>query len=493
MKPVNSGGHSAYQQQLISLLKLYYPDAHLRFGPSLWKAIDNFYNLDLSPVDTIMADRYSVFGPKPRLPSDMLRSMMVSMVMKKTSYTSWSEEMKMNHLAAILSGFHPDDTPGVGTFYDFADRLWMSGLDNLTSHAHAPKIRKVKKPRNPDDKADPVEDITVEELIKSLRESPPSADQPFARLFQIFNELFLQHSVELGLIDLEHLVLSGDGTEVETSERHRYRKLCDCDERTCSCNRYYSQPDTDCGYDSSRHKFYYGYALYMFTAADSRSDLPVFPLLNPASMHDSFGVCHAYASMMAFLKEINISEVLLDSAHDVMAIYQFCQEHSITPIIDLNERGGISFKYKDNFTIGKDGIPVCEAGLKMCRYGTEKNRMRIKFRCPNAQHPDGIHCDHKCSDSPYGRVVHLATKDNPRMFTIPPRGSKEWTNEYKKRTSSERCNKREKDDYILESGRHRSTKMWYCRLYCIMMCQHLDAWGSASSTTSLRDYLAQAS
>lgn len=40
----------------------------------------------------------------------------------------------------------------------------------------------------------------------------------------------------------------------------------------------------------------------------------------------------------------------------------------------------------------------------------------------------------------------------------------------------ERSNRHEKNDYILENGRHRSTKMWYCRLYAIMMCQHLDAW-----------------
>ncbi|HIZ43757.1 MAG TPA: hypothetical protein H9672_03405, partial [Firmicutes bacterium] len=48
--------------------------------------------------------------------------------------------------------------------------------------------------------------------------------------------------------------------------------------------------------------------------------------------------------------------------------------------------------------------------------------------------------------------------------------------EYNGRTSVERSNKREKEDYKLEDGRHRSTKMWYCRLYGIMMLQHLDAW-----------------
>lgn len=52
----------------------------------------------------------------------------------------------------------------------------------------------------------------------------------------------------------------------------------------------------------------------------------------------------------------------------------------------------------------------------------------------------------------------------------------EWKKEYDRRTSVERSNKREKVDYKLEGGRHRSTKMWYCRLYGIMMLQHLDAW-----------------
>ena len=67
-------------------------------------------------------------------------------------------------------------------------------------------------------------------------------------------------------------------------------------------------------------------------------------------------------------------------------------------------------------------------------------------------------------------------KDNPRLINFPPRDSKEWKIQYNARTSAERSNKREKIDFRLESGRHRSTKMWYCRLYHILMLQHLDAW-----------------
>ena len=81
-----------------------------------------------------------------------------------------------------------------------------------------------------------------------------------------------------------------------------------------------------------------------------------------------------------------------------------------------------------------------------------------------------------CSPAKYGRTVHIFTDDNPRLFNIPPRDSKAWEKEYNGRTSVERSNKREKEDYKLEDGRHRSTKMWYCRLYGIMMLQHLDAW-----------------
>lgn len=83
----------------------------------------------------------------------------------------------------------------------------------------------------------------------------------------------------------------------------------------------------------------------------------------------------------------------------------------------------------------------------------------------------------------YGRTVHLVLKDNPRLFNNPPRSSKEWKLEYNARTSAERSNKREKLDFKLEDGRHRSTKMWYCRLYHILMLQHLDAWDLPSEST----------
>ena len=115
----------------------------------------------------------------------------------------------------------------------------MSKPINLGGHAaYQAKMISLLKKYYPDAKAAPVEKISVEELINQLKSTPLSTDTPYASLFQIFHDIFLRHSSDLGLIDMDKLVLSGDGTEVVTSARKRYRKLCNCKGRNCSCKRF---------------------------------------------------------------------------------------------------------------------------------------------------------------------------------------------------------------------------------------------------------------
>ena len=347
-----------------------------------------------------MTDKYSKFGPAPRTPSCMQRSYLLSIDFKVTSLTEWAAQLKMNPLYAILSGFEPGNTPGVGTFYDFINRLWNSDDDHMSPHIH-PLKTKVKKPKTKGTKADPVEKVTVADLLPSLEKTDFILDeQPYSSLFKIYQKEFLEISVSTGLIRADALALAGDGTPVVTSHRERKKRICKCKDNgitDCKCDRYFSQPDCDIGWDSSRDCYYHGYDLYMLV--DSQSDLPVFPHFCYASKHDSHGFLHAL--------------------------------------------------------------------------------FRMKFKCPKISHKNGCiscTCETPCSDAKYGRTVHLVMKDTPRLFNNPPRSSKEWKLEYNARTSAERSNKREKLDFKLEDGRHRSTKMWYCRLYHILMLQHLDAW-----------------
>ena len=126
LKPINVGGHAAYQDPFLTQLRKYYPDAASSLPAHTWNIMEKFRNLALSEVDFLMQDRYSVLGLEPRLPSDMLRSVLVPVEFQVVSYTKWAADLKEDHLHAIISGFHVGDTPGVGTLADFFSRLWLS-------------------------------------------------------------------------------------------------------------------------------------------------------------------------------------------------------------------------------------------------------------------------------------------------------------------------------------------------------------------------------
>ena len=449
MLPVNCGSHTDYQNFVIENLRKYYPNPDA-LARSTWNIIEHFGHLDLSFTDSLLAAKYSKFGPAPRTPSCMQRSYLLSIAFKISSLTDWVAQLKFNPLFAILSGFNVGDTPGVGTFYDFLNRLWDSDAPHLSPHIH-PLKSKVKKPSSKGTKADSIEKTTVAELLPQLENTSFLLDdQPYSSLFKIYKKEFLDLSEQKQLIHSKQLALAGDGTPVVTSHRERKKRICNCTKNgiyDCKCDCYFSQPDCDIGWDSSRDCFYHGYDLYMLV--DSQSDLPVFPLYSCASKHDA------------------------------MPYYLYFKQENITPFIDFNGKGGRPPVYKNDFTIDNDGVPLCPSGLRMRRDGIEVAKGRMKFKCPKISFKNGdisCTCENPCSNAKYGRTVHLVLKDNPRLFNNPPRSSKEWKREYNARTSAERSNKREKLDFKLEDGRHRSTKMWYCRLYHILMLQHLDAW-----------------
>ena len=468
--------HKDFQDFFVPLFLLYYPDP-FTLSKQTWQAIVQFWNLDLSQTDAILADTYSKYGPAPRTPSCMLRSYLLSLKLKFTSITAWVCELKTNPLYAILSGFTPGDVPGVGTFYVFLSRIWKSDSNNF-SPKECYKKKKTPKGKKHGDKTLNIKSSAAFRFIEFFKKHPLSGPQgsPLELIFRLYKEQFLDRSVQSGLINKDCLSLAGDGTPVRTQAKLRYKKTCSCGQARCSCKRLFSQPDCNCGWDSSRDCYFNGYHLYMYVAADSENDLPVFPLLERASRHDMLSFLHSFFTMKAWLPEFRAARLLLDAAHDADAVYRYCLQENIIPFIDLNEGNLGNYIYKDTFYLDKDGTPICtKTAKKFRRDGYEPGRKRFKWRCPLAD-KNGCHCETPCSKSAYGRTVHTRPSDDPRLVNNPPRGSEEWEKEYAKRTSVERSNKREKEDYKLEDGRHRSTKMWYCRLYGIIMLQHLDAW-----------------
>lgn len=475
--------HESYQDFVLTQLKKHYSNGILTLVSKDWTIITKLWISDLSYTTTFISDTYSVKGPPPRDPASMLRACLLFLFTNPTiGITKWVDELHRVPLYAILSGFEPGDIPGVGTFYDFFNRLWGFGSDNIKPKAK-PKRKKSKKKRlKKGEKLPPKNPGIVGRFIKRfISRGAKKKNLPADRLFEFFQSQILDVSANLGLLgNLDSLSVAGDGTPVVTASFPRSKPSCDCYAQgiaKCDHPRLFSQPDCNSGWDSSREKYYNGYSLYMISACDSKYDLPLYPRLQPASRHDSVSFVTASIEFAQRFTLGTTNRFLLDAAHDAEAIYELLEYQEIEPFIDLNPRTKKNYSSESDIKISATGIPICPIGKEMKPNGYDKSQNRQKWRCPLATGCKNT-CKKPCSTAKYGRTFHTFSKDNLRLFPKTARSSEEWKFVYKRRISIERSNKREKVDYHLEAGRHRSTKMWYLRLYCIMMCQHIDAWYS---------------
>lgn len=119
-------------------------------------------------------------------------------------------------LYAILSGFPTDDTPGVGTFYDFFSRIWKGSQDNLSPKDRFPKMKPPKGKKK--GKKTPCDSSSVASRLLPLLECwHLKPENPFSLIFRLYRQQFLDQSVRKGLVDPAHLALAGDGTPVRTA------------------------------------------------------------------------------------------------------------------------------------------------------------------------------------------------------------------------------------------------------------------------------------
>jgi len=166
---------------------------------------------------------------------------------------------------------------------------------------------------------------------------------------------------------MSSLTVAGDGTPIATAAYPRSKPACDCHAQglaNCNHPRIYSQPDCDSGWDSARERYYSGYHLYMLTAANSHSDLPLYPRLHPASRHDAVSFVISSVEFSQRFTLSTVQKMLLDAAHDAGAIYDLLLYQNIKPFIDLNERGTKNMETDCDIRISPKGIPICSAGKR---------------------------------------------------------------------------------------------------------------------------------
>ena len=190
--------------------------------------------LNLEALRPIVSHLYSpTMGATAKAPEDMLRSLLAMVLCGVFSIDVWVDMMRSQPFYARISGFDPDKVPGVGTFCLFIDRL-LGLVDNPPPHRRRPRpkrkdTRAQAKDKNKDTaKHQDIINRLAKRLIRAgkLCKKQGWTFDPTARyrrfeavLKAIFYTLVVPRSVALGLIDLDHLYVTGDSTKLATYAR----------------------------------------------------------------------------------------------------------------------------------------------------------------------------------------------------------------------------------------------------------------------------------
>ena len=431
----------------------------------------------------------------------------------ETAITRWVQTLKADPLCAILSGFRPwhrpdlpdpngqeglhGGLPGVGTFYEFIDRLTQTDFlirqrkrEKQQRKPHKFRKRPTKKPGvSKGGKAPELRENrhpgTVARLVRRIfnrlgQNLPP---RPEDTLNCILKEVFVEPSLAKGLLGSHEdgLDVAMDGTAIRTGASRYGKKVCSCHKQgiyRCTCPRVYSDEEADWGWDSYREEYYFGHSLFVFAAAGTSHNLALYLRMASSRRHDSVISTYALWELRSLYADLRFRYLLGDSAFDAYALYQLALALGFKPIIDLNKTNSGNRQYAGPLQINEHGIPICPAAREMVYNGFCPDRYRIKWRCPAICGPDkkGKPCDCTCSTKPYGRVIYTKPADDPRLFTAIPRGTQEWKDTFAKRTSVERVNDALKNDYHAAHSRTRGRRRIFFRLALAAMRGHLEAW-----------------
>ena len=164
MSSPRARAHKEYQEFVKEQLKIRSLSIPAFFMDIYLKLI----NFDLSRANSILKFRYSNIGAPARASDNMLRSLLAMALSGITSIDEWVNLLRSFPSLAIISGFTPDDTPGVGTFYDFFDRAYLMDKDKSKTKGKGRFRRKPKNSEEQEKKEDALSEHNHKGVIQRL-------------------------------------------------------------------------------------------------------------------------------------------------------------------------------------------------------------------------------------------------------------------------------------------------------------------------------------
>ncbi|QTA86545.1 Uncharacterized protein dnm_025690 [Desulfonema magnum] len=395
----------------------------------------------------------------------------------ESSVTKWVGATRSSSVPAVLAGFGPDDTPGIGTYYDYFDRLadgpYRRPCDHVTRESDSVRQRHVRSlPAEKEAKKKAAEDDLSPHQTKSEKlaeELLADAENPRPDNFRrILEDLLffagIIPSVEEGLLThLENFAVSGDGSVLETAASPNGKPICSCRSGgiyNCECPRLYTSPTAVWCYDAAHNRYVFGDRYYHLVVTENGHDFPLLIVMPGGNESDYTLSLTAFDRLLKAAQEngadINVSYFMGDGHHDSYAHYNYFAEKDVIPVIPLS--GNSKNAYSDparngDVRLSEDGTPICPGGMPMRRQGFDKNKNVNIFSCPvkRGTHRDGkyVYVTHEeecplkkdCApDSPAGPFVRIKPDDDPRLFPPLPRNTPKFKELANQRSASERCN-----------------------------------------------------
>jgi len=431
-------------------------------------------SIDLDPAADVLNGLYCPTAySRPRDPFCMLRSLLLMTLLCDSGITAWVRMTRAVPAVAVICGFVPGDTPGIGTYYDFIDRI-IDGpyrkrsegevsRSDFNAGLHRRSFPEEKKKK--DEERDPHHSKSEKLAEKLLAEADSPRPEGLQKILEdlLFRTGILP-SVRAGLIkELENLTVCGDGSIFETGASPHGQPACDCAEqgiRKCGHPKDYTSPTAEWCYDHIHDCFVFGDRYYHLTVTQGGHDFPLLTLM-PGGNESDYTL--SLQSADRFLKVISEHDAGMgigifcgDGHHDSYAHYDYFAAKGILPVIPLSEGSKTahpSLPGKEEIRFGKDGIPLCPGGKPMRRHGFNSSRNVHVFTCPAKKPsrkggeytyvthgslcPSGQICE---PESSIGPCVYVKSDDDPRLFPQIPRDSRKYREVMNQRSGAERLN-----------------------------------------------------
>lgn len=404
----------------------------------------------------------------------MFRSFLLMILMKEHDIKQWVRRTRESLFIGVLCGFKPGAAPGIGTYYDFEDRIvrgkFRPGitaeirkngpkgryLRNLKEEKEAKKeARKLKKEFNPHDSQS---DSLVTELLKNAEKPRPDGLRKVLGDF-LFTAAVIP-SVEHGLITgTEKLTVHGDGSVQETAASARGKSVCGCKEK-CECQKSCTSDTAAWCYSSVHSAYKFGDRFYHIVLTQNGHGFPLLTIMPGGNESDYTLSLEAFDTLLKIIREhklnMNIGIFAGDGHHDSYAHYRYFAEKDVVPVVPLCENSvknpAVSAENGKTVFSG-DGIPLCPHGKPMRRHIFNKRKQTHVYSCPAKRntHRGGksvyvFHagdCPQKAdclTGSSLGPFVYVKQETDPRLYPPIPRNSKKYKEIMNLRSGSERLN-----------------------------------------------------